>query len=68
MMLMAHALGLGSCMISRAALTMNSDFGKALLEKKGIDTKKYRAFYHIIVGYPKGKTAIKERKSRIYKY
>ena len=34
MMLMAHALGLGSCMISRAALTMNSDFGKALLEKK----------------------------------
>lgn len=68
MMLMAHALGLGSCMISRAALTMNSDFGKALLEKKGLDTKKYRAFYHIIVGYPKGKTAIKERKSRIYKY
>ena len=32
------------------------------------NTKKYRAFYHIIVGYPKGKTAIKERKSRIYKY
>ncbi|WP_346678594.1 nitroreductase family protein [Erysipelatoclostridium sp. An173] len=44
MMLMAHALGLGSCMISRAALTMNSDFGKALLEKKGIDTKKISCF------------------------
>lgn len=67
MMLMTHALGLGSCMISRAGLTMDSEFGKSLLKEKGIDSEKYRAYYHIIVGYPKGKTVTKERKSRIYK-
>ena len=67
MMLMAHALGLGSCMISRAGLTMDSEFGKSILKDKGIDDEKYRAYYHIIVGYPKGKTVVKERKSRVYK-
>ena len=67
MMLMAPVLGLGSCMISRAGLTMDSEFGKDLLRRKGIDSEKYRAYYHIIVGYPKGKTVTKERKKRIYK-
>ena len=67
MMLMAHALGLGSCMISRAGLTMDNDYGKALLEEKGIDTSVYRAYYHIIVGYPQGETKVKERKQRIIK-
>lgn len=67
MMLMAHALGLGSCMISRAGLTMDSEFGKSILKEKGINTEKYRAYYHIIVGYPQGKTVTKERKNRVYK-
>ena len=67
MMLMAHSLGLGSCMISRAGLTMDSEYGKFLLTQKGIDNKTYCAYYQIILGYPKGITSVKDRKDRIYK-
>jgi len=66
MMLMAHALGLGSCMIARGQPTMDSAYGRALLLEKGIDPEQYCACYHIIVGYPKGKTLTKDRENRIY--
>ncbi|WP_296884308.1 nitroreductase family protein [Thomasclavelia sp.] len=60
MMLMAHALGLGSCMISRAALTMNSDFGKALLEKKKSILKNIVLFIILLLVIQKGKLQSKK--------
>ena len=59
-MLMAHALGLGSCMISRAALTMNSDFGKALLEKKKSILKNIVLFIILLLVIQKGKLQSKK--------
>lgn len=66
MLLMAHALGIGGCMISRAKETMNSVYGRKLLENKGIDDS-YDGYYHLILGYPVGDTFTKERKERIYR-
>ena len=60
MMLMAHALGLGSCMISRAALTMNSDFGKALLEKRKSILKNIVLFIILLLVIKKGKLQSKK--------
>ena len=60
MMLMAHALGLGSCMISRAALTMNSDFGKALLEKRKSILKNIVLFIILLLVIQKGKLQSKK--------
>ncbi len=66
MLLMVHALGLGGCMISQAQKAFSTEYGQKLLREKGI-TEDQTAFYHIIVGYPKGETYVKERKKRIYK-
>jgi nitroreductase len=66
MLLMAHALGIGGCMIGRAKETMNSEYGRNLLKSKGIDDK-YNGYYHLVLGYPKGDTFVKERKERIYR-
>ena len=60
MMLMAHALGLGSCMISRAALTINSDFGKALLEKRKSILKNIVLFIILLLVIQKGKLQSKK--------
>lgn len=65
MLLMASSLGLGGCMIARGKETMSSEYGQDLLRKVGIDDH-YQGFYHIILGYPKGKTFVKERKDRVY--
>ncbi len=65
MLLMAHALGLGGCMVARAGETMSSEYGQELLLKNGIDDH-YKGFYHILLGYPKGNTYVKPRRQRIY--
>ena len=65
MLLMASSLGIGGCMISRGKETMGSEYGQALLKEKGINDN-YQGFYHIILGYPQGKTFVKERKDRVY--
>lgn len=65
MLLMAHALRLGGCMIARADETMSSEYGQELLSKKSIDDH-YKGFYHILLGYPKGNTYAKPRKDRVY--
>ena len=47
----AAALGLGSCWINRAYEEFESDEGKALLRKWGIDGD-YIGIGHCILGYP----------------
>ncbi len=46
----AHALGIGSCWIHRAKEEFNSDEGKALLKKLGIEGD-YEGIGHCILGY-----------------
>lgn len=49
----AHAVGLGSCWIHRAKEEFESDEGKALLEKWGIEGD-VEGIGHVILGYPAG--------------
>ncbi len=53
MMLAAHALGLGSCWINRAKEAFDTEEGKALLQKWGVEGE-YEGVGHCIVGYPDG--------------
>ena len=48
----AHAIGLGSCWINRAYEEFESDEGKALLRKWGVNGE-YIGVGHCILGYPK---------------
>lgn len=50
-MLAAHSLGIGSCMIMRAEDTFESDFGRQLQKDWGID-ESYQAKAFVILGYP----------------
>ena len=47
----AHALGLGSCWIHRAKEEFESEAGKAILQKLGIEGD-YEGIGHCILGYP----------------
>ena len=58
--LAAHALGLGACWIHRAKETFETEEGKALLKKWGIEGA-YEGIGNCIVGYPK---SIPEQKPR----
>ena len=49
----AHALGVGSCWIHRAKEEFESDEGRAILKKLGIDGE-YEGIGHCILGYPDG--------------
>lgn len=51
MMLAAHSLGIGSCMIMRAEDTFESDFGKQLQKDWGVDLN-FQAKAFVILGYP----------------
>jgi len=51
MMLAAHSLGIGSCMIMRAEDTFESDFGMQLQKDWGVD-KNFQAKAFVILGYP----------------
>ena len=53
MMLAAYSLGLGSCWIHRAREEFDSEEGKALLKKWGIEGD-YIGVGHCILGYPDG--------------
>lgn len=53
MMLAAHSLGLGSCWIHRAKEVFNTDEGKMLLSKLGLEGD-YEGIGNCIVGYPDG--------------
>ena len=47
----AHALGIGSCWIHRAKEEFESEAGKAILQKLGIEGE-YEGIGHCILGYP----------------
>ncbi len=51
MMLMAHDLGLGSCWIHRAKQEFETDFGRSLLKKLGLNGS-YEGVGHLALGYP----------------
>lgn len=68
LMLAAHTLGLGSCWIHRAKEEFESEEGKAILKKLGIEGE-YEGIGHCVLGYPKeAMPAAPERKpGRVYK-
>ena len=51
MLLEAHSLGLGACWIHRAKETFETEQGKAILKKLGIEGE-YEGIGNCIVGYP----------------
>lgn len=64
LMLAAHALGVGSCWIHRARETFESEEGKALLKKLGVEGE-YEGVGNCVLGYPKGELpAAKPRKEK----
>ncbi|MBQ3376365.1 MAG: nitroreductase [Erysipelotrichaceae bacterium] len=53
MMLAAHALGLGSCWINRALESFETEEGKRILKKAGVEGE-YVGVGNLILGYPAG--------------
>ena len=51
MMIAAHALDLGTCWIHRAKETFETDWGKELLKKAGVEGE-YEGIGHLALGYP----------------
>lgn len=52
LLLSASSIGLGSCWINRAKETFDTEEGKALLRKWGLDPERYRGVGNCILGYP----------------
>jgi nitroreductase len=50
-MLAAHSLGVGSCMVARAEDTFSNEVGRRLQKEWGID-ETYEAKIHVTLGYP----------------
>ena len=51
MTLAAWSLGIGSCYVSRAEETYDTEFGKKVMEEAGIP-QDYIARVHLCLGYP----------------
>ena len=51
MMLAAHDVGLSSCWIHRAKEEFEGEYGKALLERIGLEPDLYRGVGHLALGY-----------------
>lgn len=68
LMLAAHDLGVDSCWIHRAKEEFESDWGKALLQKLGIEGE-YEGVGNCILGYRSGEypQAKPRKENRIYK-
>ena len=69
-MIAAHSLGIGSCMVGRADKTFEGEYGKDILKECGLK-EGYIPTYHIALGYydcelPKGKDRKEGRIKRIY--
>lgn len=60
-MLAAHSIGIGSCMVMRAQETFSSELGQKLQAEWGIGDD-YEAKAHITLGYPEGAAQAKPRK------
>ncbi len=63
----AQAIGLGSCWINRAKEVFDTDEGKALLKKWGIEGE-YIGVGNCILGYPDESPAMKPRKDNYVYY
>ena len=63
----AKAVGLGSCWINRAKEVFDSDEGKALLKKWGVEGE-YVGVGNCILGYPDEDPAMKPRKENYVYY
>lgn len=50
----AASLGLGSCWIHRGKEQFETEEGRKILEKAGIDPDKYAGIDNVIIGYPDG--------------
>ncbi|ONI37950.1 hypothetical protein AN639_08545 [Candidatus Epulonipiscium fishelsonii] len=68
MLIAAESLGLGSACISRAQYEFESEYGKELLKKLGID-ESYVAVEHVILGYRDGEKVLptKRNENRIFR-
>ncbi len=53
MLLAAHSLGLGACLIGRAGEAMASELGQKLQKEWGV-AEDYEARYHVVLGYVDG--------------
>ena len=67
MMIAAHAIGLGSCWINRAKEVFDSEEGKALLKKWGVEGD-WTGVGNCILGYPDEDPAMKPRKENYVYY
>ena len=67
LMLAAHALGIGSCWINRAREEFESEEGRAILKKLGIDSE-YEGVGHCALGYIDGEIpdAAPRKENRVY--
>lgn len=63
----AHAIGLGSCWINRAKETFETEEGKELLKKWGIEGE-YVGIGNCILGYPDEAPSMKPRKENYIYY
>ena len=63
----AKAIGLGSCWINRAKEVFDSEEGKALLKKWGVEGE-WIGIGNCILGYPDEDTAMKPRKENFVYY
>lgn len=63
----ANALGLGSCWINRAKETFETEEGKSLLKKWGVEGK-YVGVGNCILGYPDESPVMKPRKDNYVYY
>lgn len=67
LMLAAHALGLGSCWIHRAKEEFESEEGKALLKKWGIEGD-YEGIGHCVLGYAAAELPVAKPRKENYVY
>lgn len=67
LMLAAHALGIGSCWIHRAREEFESQEGKAILKKLGVEGD-YEGIGHCVLGYVDGEYPAPHEKSESHIY
>lgn len=67
MMLAAESLGLGSCWIHRAKEEFESEYGKELLKKLGVEGE-YEGIGNLVLGYDAGEKMPAKRRKENYIY
>lgn len=67
MLLAAHSLGLGSCWVHRAKEEFETEYGKELLKKLGIEGN-YEGIGHCLLGYPEEEGHLFPRKDNYVYY